>query len=401
MFRKTNFILINEISLSFFLKKSGDYFWVLSISGILFWIANFFGLGNTSDSMLYNEIAEEINSKSFFLVEGFKIKPPVFPLIISVIGEQNMVWLNFLCLLGIQSFGVFWSRRITNRFLRHLFLIIVIFSTPHLLISSFLWTEPLFLFTLLLVFYFLDKFQHTTQLKFLIPAIILIVILPFIRFAGVFLIIPLFVVQLATLKNKKIAFFSFLFLLSLIVVWVCIFNEGFIRRWDRFTYLFFSGKLSHLEFNLYSYSKALSSWFFPYVIEGVFSRLLSVMILLAVIYKASRLYFISRANVLFLAPLLFFVYYFLMMSIFKVEYYAAERYLAIFYFLIMLNLFLQIDIYFKSIESVYFRRGVYFTIIIFAVYNLLRTLKNVYFWYDLRSESSWVEIVGNTQSMIL
>lgn len=385
---------MSEIFSSCFNKKNIDYFLSLTISGILFWIVNFFGLGYTYDSNLYVAIAKEIDSTNFFLVEGFNIKPPVLPMLISLFSEQNMVWVNFFCYLWIQGLGVFWSRKITNTILRYSFLMILVFATPHILISSFLWTEPIFLAIMLLSFYFLDRFYQTNQQKFMVFAIILLVLLPFIRFAAIFLIFPLLgFLFLTSKKNKKSIFISFLLILFLISGWVFFFQEGFSGRWERFVKPFVAGRLSHLEFNLFSYSKALSSWFFPYAMDGLVSKIISIVVILTTIYKSSKTYLTQKRNIIFLSPLLFLIYFFLMMLVFKVEYYSAERYLSIFYLLVVLNIFLQIDDSFELIRSVYFKWGIYFGLGVFTFYSIFRTIKNVYFWYNLRDESLSADIV--------
>lgn len=393
---------MTEIFFSYFNKRNSDYFLTLILSGIIFWVVNFFGLGFTKDSFLYIEIAKEINSTSFFLVKGFNIKPPALPIIISVLGEQNIVWVNFLCYLCVQCFGVYWSRKINDNLVRITFLLILVFATPHVLISSFLWTEPLFLAIMLFSFYFLDRFYQTNQPKFIISAIILLIILPFIRFAGIFLIFPLMGFLLLTSKNKKVIFVSLLLLSLISIGWAFVFQEGFSGRWNRFIQPILSGRLERVEYNFASYSKALSSWFFPYALDGFVSRLISISILLFIVfYNTARIYVAKKVNILYLSPLLFLIYFSLMLLVFKVEYYAAERYIAIFYLLIILNIFLQIDNFIKSSKSFFFKLGVYLLIIAFTFYSFLRTIKNVHFWYDLRFESLKVGILDNAVAMFL
>ncbi|MGM0582607.1 MAG: hypothetical protein ACQETL_18165 [Bacteroidota bacterium] len=393
---------MTEIFFSYFNKKNSDYFLTLFLSGIIFWVVNFFGLGYTKDSNLYVEIAKEINSTSFFLVKGFNIKPPVLPILISFIGEQNMVWVNFFCYLCIQGIGVYLSRKIKDDLVRFSFLLILVFATPHILISSFLWTEPLFLAIMLFSFYFLDRFYQTNQLKFIVSAIILLSILPFIRFAAIFLIFPLMGFLILMSKSKYAISASLLFLALIFIGWAFVFQEGFSGRWDRFIQPILSGRLERIEYNFASYSKALSSWFFPYALDGFFSRLISISILLfMVFYNTSRIYVAKRVNILYLSPLLFLIYFVLMLLVFKVEYYAAERYIAIFYLLIILNIFLQIDNFIKSSKSFFFKWGFYFLIIAFTFYSFLRTIKNVHFWYNLRSESVTTEILDIAVAMFM
>lgn len=376
-----------EINIPLFIKKYIDYILTLVISGILFWMVNFFGLGYTFDSRMYIEIAQEINSLGFFSVKGFNIKPPVLPTVISLIGVSNMVWFNFLCFLVIQYFSVYWSHKINFAFLRYTFLIVIVFATPHLLINSFLWTEPVFLSALLITFFLLDKFYVTHQSRYIISAIVLLVALPFIRFAGVFLVVPIFGFLLLISKNKKVVLISILILLLISIAWVITFKEGFAGRWERFINPLISGRISHIEYNLSSYSKALSSWFFPYLIDGMFTRFISLIIVFSVIYKSSKMYFKKQGSIIYLIPLLFLIYSFLMISVFRVEYYSAERYLAIFYLLIVLNLFLQIDHFIKFVQSIIIKRIIYFSIILLAGYSVLRTIKNVYFWNEVRAET--------------
>jgi hypothetical protein len=376
-----------EINITFFIKKYIDYILTLIISGILFWVVNFFGLGYTFDSRMYVEISQEINSISFFLVQGFKIKPPALPLLIAMIGESNMLWFNFLCFLIIQFFGVYWSHKINHSILRITFLSILIFATPHLLINSFLWTEPLFLSIMLFTFYLLDKYYYTSHSGYVLSAFVLLIILPFVRFAGLFLVVPIFGFLLFLSKSKKAVLTSILVLLLISSVWVILFKDGFTGRWERFIGPLISGRLSHIEYNLSSYSKALSSWFFPYVIEGVFTRFTSLLIVLTVIYKSTKMYFRQQNNIIYLTPLLFLIYCFIMITVFRVEYYAAERYLAIFYLLFILNLFFQIDQFIKSVQSIIVKQIFYCSIVLLASYSILRTIKNVYFWHEVRAES--------------
>lgn len=390
---------MTKILLSCFNKNNSDYFLSLFLSGILFWVVNFFGLGYTYDSHLYVEIADEINSINFFLVQGFNIKPPVFPIFIFLFGEENIIWINFFSYLCIQSIGVYFSHIIKDRLIRYSFLIILIFATPHLLINSFLWTEPIFLAVMLLSFYFLERFYRTNQLKFLITAIILLSILPFIRFAGIFLIFPLLGFLILTNGIKRILIVPVLVILLLIIGWMFLFQEGFWGRWERFIHPYLTGRLIPFESNLFSYTKALSSWFFPYSIDSFFTRLTSVVIVVIVVIKSTKTYFKLKRNILFLSPLLFLIYFFLIMSVFKVEYYAAERYLSIFYLLIILNILIQIDNFIKSSESFYFKRVAYFCVFAFCIYSFLRTIKNVFFWYDLRSGSGKLEILDNALAL--
>jgi len=371
----------------FFDKKFADYTLTLVVSGILFWIVNLFGLGYTFDSHLYVEIAQEIGSSNFFSVEGFNVKPPVLPLIISIVGEKSMIWVNFICYLIIQYFGVFWSYKIKDNSLRYTFLVVLIFSTPHLLINSFLWTEPVFLTFMLFAFYLLDEFHQSNSKVFIVLAIIILGFLPFIRFAGIFIIIPFFGFLLFHSKSKQAILYTFAVIILLIVGWSFLFQDGFSGRWERFLAPFLTGSLDRIEFNLSSYSKALSSWFFPYAIDGFLSRFLSLAIVVTVLYKSAKMYFKKPEKIIFLAPILFVIYCFLMISVFKVEYYAAERYLAVFYLLLVLNIFYLIDYHIPSFKSKIGKRVLFFFVILFAAYNFFRLIKNVYFWFNLRSNS--------------
>lgn len=371
----------------FFIKKYFDYILTLIISGILFWTVNIYGLGLTFDSRMYVEIAQEINSIDFLFVQGFNVKPPVIPLLISMIGENNMVWFNFLCFLIIQFFGVYWSQRINHTVLRFTFLSMLIFATPHLLINSFLWTEPLFLSTMLLTFYLLDKYYQTSQSGYLFATFVLLIILPFVRFAGLFIVFPVFGVLLFLSKSKQAVLIPILVLLLFSSVWVILYEDGFAGRWERFINPLISGRLTHIEYNLSSYTKALSSWFFPYSIDGFFTRFISFLIVLIVIYQSSIMYFKKQNSLISVAPLLFLIYCLLMISVFRVEYYAAERYLSIFYLLLMLNFFLQVDQVLQFVQSTLLKRFIYSSVILLASYSIIRTIKNVFFWHEVRADS--------------
>jgi len=298
-----------------------------------------------------------------------------------------MVWFNFLCFLVIQTFGVYWSRRISDNLLRYLFLSILIFATPHLLIISFLWTEPFFLAVMLSAVYFFDQYYKTNRSKFMLVAIFFLMALPFIRFAGIFLVVPVFGFLIFFSKRKRFILIALVIFVLVLLTWVFLFKEGFDQRWIKFVRPFMLGKFNHIGYNISSYAKALSSWFFPYAIDGLFTRLLSLVCVLLVLWRSSRTYLKQKGSIILLTPILFVIYYILMISVFKVEYYSAERYLAIFYLLFFLNFFYQMDAFVSSGISKNSKRIVYVCIVLFATYSIVRSVKNVIFWNEVRNES--------------
>ncbi len=101
-------------------------------STALLTFANYCGLGFTSDSYRYIEIAQQIGDSGFWLAEGFYTKPPLYPLLIHWVGSESIFAINVVCLLISLCALYYLGTTLSTKFFRWLFWTISLFSTPTL-----------------------------------------------------------------------------------------------------------------------------------------------------------------------------------------------------------------------------------------------------------------------------
>ena len=156
--------------------------------------STYYGLGTTYDSMNYLAAADSFRSSGTFVgVNGdpYLAWPPLFPLILSLFGEQMDLVSKFIN-SGLFGYLIFlWDRIAINLQLnaksRLLFSIILALGTPILMVHSFLWSEPFFLVFLSLTIYILTKASPIGGADF-VQLIVLGILMTLQRHAGIFFV---------------------------------------------------------------------------------------------------------------------------------------------------------------------------------------------------------------------
>lgn len=365
---------------------------ILSIAITLLIIANYCGLGFTYDSYLFMEIAEQISNDGFLATQGFNIKPPLYPLLIYWFGSESIFAINLVCFLitflVLYRFGLV----LKTKTIRFLFWGILLFSTPLYLVHSFAWTEAPFICVLLLAFYGIYSYQMQGKSSLLYISIILLFILPFIRFAGIFILMPTCMVLMLDLSNKHKWILAGIFSLGTIAfsIWIFQFEDGFEQRWHTFVGPFSRFNYSRYTHNIDSYLEAFSIWIVPLSIYKPI-RIFFAIIALSIIGIYSINCFRKRRNILRSGmPIIFLCYYFLLHFVFEVEYYSAERYLTPLYNLLILSLLIWLDQRFAIIGKMA-KKIILFFLFVFLIYNATRTIKNVFFWNHLRCVENQIQ----------
>lgn len=358
---------------------------ILVIATALLIFANHCDLGFTYDSYLYIEIADQISKQGLLSAEGYHTKPPLYPLLIYWFGEESIFVINLVCFLITICILYFFGLEVKTKMLRLFFWSILLFSTPLYLVHSFAWTEPPFICILLLAFFSLHIYQKHGKLRFLYLSLILLLLLPFIRFAGIFILIPTLLVLLLNLPTKLkwvlIGIIGFgIFICS---IWVWKFEAGFLQRWHTFISPFSTNSYSRYTHNIDSYLEAFSIWILPLPVYKPI-RLFFAVIALVTIGVSSINCLWKRGHMIKSGlPLIFLIYYLSLHFVFIVEYYAAERYMTPLYNLLILALFMQLDqklaIIGNNIKTVTLA-----LLFAFLMYGVVRTTKNVVFWNQVR-----------------
>ena len=118
----------------------------LALAGYLY--ATGTGLAGTSDSYHYLYAARALRQQGQLLLPGsrpFGIWPPLFPLVLAALGGAGPVrWLNGLALLGaLAAWSAVGYRLLPGRRALALPLLLGL-GAPALVVSKFVWSEPLF-----------------------------------------------------------------------------------------------------------------------------------------------------------------------------------------------------------------------------------------------------------------
>lgn len=132
----------------------------LLVTVLLQQYATFCTIGLTYDSPFYVGAAQSFAEKWVFLDQygqPYTNWTPLFPVLLSLFPTEVILWAKFLhllaCLETVFIFLILAEVLIESYLLRILFSLVIVFSTPLLLISSFLWSESVFVCLLGVVVY--------------------------------------------------------------------------------------------------------------------------------------------------------------------------------------------------------------------------------------------------------
>ncbi len=367
-------------------------FGVLVLSVLYYW-SNRCGLGQTYDSGIYIDIASQIDEKGLLQAEGLLVKPPLFSLIIFIVGIENLIWVNYLLFMGSILLLISWSQKIQVTAIRIAYVVLIVFSTPYYLVHGFVWTEPLFIFLLLLSFTLLLRIDRVDKRNYLYTVMGILFLLPFVRYVGILILFPL---VLYILTNKSIALRRRKILTGILAVgvflvayWVVLFWDGFSIRLNEWLTPFKRLQFDHYLLNFRSYLKGLSIWIIPLRMPDSISLPMAAVAVGSLIVVSVRQFFEDRVFLNFI-PLVFLFYYFSLHTFFPVEYFSAERYLTPFYGIIIFFIIRYFDKRFAN-YSRNIRIIIATVLIIQLIYGVSRTLKNVTFWNEVRCVENYVE----------
>ncbi|MVN78367.1 hypothetical protein GO988_18710 [Hymenobacter sp. HMF4947] len=172
------------------------YGWLVLVASLvalaLYGYATSTGLALTSDSYHYLYAAETLRQKGQLLMphgEPMRAWPPLFPVVLSLIGEPSSVrWLNGAALVGALAAWCAVGRELLPASRRWGLPLLLALGSPTLVVSKFIWSEPLF--NLLWASYFLVLLAWLRHggWRLGILATLLGAVLPFQRIAGLFLV---------------------------------------------------------------------------------------------------------------------------------------------------------------------------------------------------------------------
>lgn len=178
------------------LPRRPGYGWLVLVASLvalaLYGYATGTGLALTSDSYHYLYAAETLRQKGQLLMpngEPMRAWPPLFPVVLSVLGAPGAVrWLNGAALVGalVAWCAVGWQLLPAGR--RWGLPLLLALGSPALVVSKFIWSEPLF--NLLWASYFLVLLAWLRRGGWRLGALatVLGAVLPFQRLAGLFLL---------------------------------------------------------------------------------------------------------------------------------------------------------------------------------------------------------------------
>lgn len=369
---------------------------MLVISTALFLLGNQCGLGYTFDSFLYLDISEQIDSKGFWNNDGFNFRPPVYPLLIKVLGSKNIILANLFCLWASLILVFQFSKGISTWKLRVFYCILITLATPIYLTHSFLWTEPLFTTVLLTAFFALHKFMKNSQPLWLTVSLIAFLLLPTIRLAGTFISIPVFLWLFLFLRGREKwnAAASLMLLIGLFFLWVFNFNAILSQGSSLLSFDEFLNQISH---NLANFLDGISIWFIPHL-APLFLRIV-IGILIVAILGFGAIWSLRKdpLNIYGIIAACFAVYYFALHPYFHVTFYTVERYLAPICALLFLTLFKMID-HFYNRSNRTTKKIILIALSLQCLYSGLRVSHNISLWNTTRCSEKYTQVLESAET---
>lgn len=362
---------------------------LLGVAQLLY--ANYCGLGLTADSYVYINASQDFAENG--LISGLRspdlhFKPPFYSLLLTVfIVEEGTLLLNIFC-YAITIIINSWLavQLIRSSIFRYLYLLLLVFGTPLLLVHSFVWSEPPFiaLFSVVLgVLLLYLKKQKTVY----IAAIGLLCILLFgLRHATIFLVLGL-IISFFVFSNiffKRVLPWLLMSILFF-TAWVVFKSDGFTDLLQLLANPLVEREGGRYTSNILSFANGFSVWFFPTPIPVQY-RAVALALLIVVIaylyYQQPHSYLYHRFWQHTLS--IFVVYYVGIHTVFTLQYFSsdAERYLAPFYPILLLFIL-------STLESQRtYRKLIIAALALFSLYPISRSLRNIHLWHQSRCSST-------------
>lgn len=347
---------------------------------ILYVYANMNGLGLTPDSYMYLKQAEFFDQNFSFIANEVH---PLFPFqtfLIVVLsffpdaasGLKYMSIIQAFLLVGnFILLTVLAGRIFVKPVYVFLFAGVIVFSTPLLMVHSFLWTEPFFIFTVSVLLWLIFKHMQQPSYRNYVILFFLLVLLCLQRKAGLLFIA-------GTALGLILFLSSFSFRIKLILVLSGLTLVTLLYAFDVVGELPVIGNFwNHVR----DYADFLSAWLLP----------LSVPFLIRIVFLVGALFFITvtlftqnkNSTSLFLKVLfsIFATYCFVRLFYFRPDRSEMDRYLAPIFPIFFLLLFSSIEYRLEKC-SMKVRTVVLALLFLWLTYPAIRTIKNTFLWHD-------------------
>ena len=361
---------------------------IIAIALILQWYSHSSGLLLTADSYHYISGSESFkHSRSLIDGDGhnFLFWPPLFPIILSLLGPcgEGLIWINIFLEVCIALVVL----SIVNRIIQHsgirlLYFISILLGVHILLISSFLWSELIFLF---LAVIFVDQLQKSRKNR---TSFYLAIVSGFLmclqRNAGLFIALGATIWIFIDEENRRQA------ILKSSVFFLCV-NSGLLL-WNGYVWFLaphghfdFSGKLfQYTVQNSNSIAHAVVNTFLPihvFSIPILISAFISLTVFLKTELKRDR-----SLQLIFIITIVYLICLTLVVSTnidgFLVDEGEGDRFISVIVPFLSLLLF-------KALEKIYDRQASVSRIVMmmligcWLIYPLARTIRNAKQWHDV------------------
>ena len=335
--------------------------------------ANWCGLARTTDSRFFIEIADnfEYHGLNHPLL---KYKPPGYALLIHFSGIEKIFYINLLCFISFQIILIRQIRKeVNSKSLRIAAILSMCLATPIIMNHHFIWSEPLANILILALFMLFRNQPFNTGSK-IISILIISNILILTRHSGLFIVTSLFVAHSINNFNQS----TILKTLGLLPLSISSSVAWHIFKYDAFTYRAseFSapGFLDKYYHNFSILVESIGNWFIPQFMPTNIKILLVLIIILciATLRFLNKIEFSKHHQTWMLAIFLFVLQ---LMSVFEIPY-DGEKYLSPIFPILFFILFTLADQFSKY-------KSVIIVSVIWSLYPVTRTLKNVQFWHTI------------------
>ena len=182
------------------LEKKYWFIWILLMVGLQQY-ATFYAPGITNDSEQYLIAAHSFSEKGIFLAKDgnyYGAHTPLYPMMLSIGIDHVLKWARMLNMVSLVA--ALWlmfllgEKLIHHSVSRWLYQGSLALGTPILLVGNFVWSEPLFLLFLSVIWYLLYSYYQRSSNHYLVWLILVTNLLCLQRNAGIFFFFVVMVV---------------------------------------------------------------------------------------------------------------------------------------------------------------------------------------------------------------
>ncbi|WKV10471.1 ArnT family glycosyltransferase [Marivirga harenae] len=301
--------------------------------------------------------------------------PPLFPIIMSFFSEKAYYIFHTICLLSSLLF-IYWVVKLkSSRNLAIPTLAIFSVSVYPYLVSSFLWSETIFILLFYSGLYFYIKWRgEQSKIQFLFIATILLSLMCLQRNAGVFIILGLTIQSIGTfLKERKWHYLLKMIFIHLVIITPnVVWNINQKLRFPEEFYFYSSPPIIDFFSNLKTFASELIRIFIPY------SDLIPPFLLITAGTVILSVPLLSNINNILSTIFLTYIVSFLLLPKFELS--ETGRFLAPVIPLLILQLTTISKRLYEKLISRKMKMVLSALIVILLIYNITRTTKNVAQW---------------------